>query len=207
MSNSALKRLSDLELLALSVSAAVTKKYSIFKNIVEELEKRNFNNNKIYEALLQSYLFAGFPSALVSLQKFQKLTGYLPSKKHNNSLSGISGVDNAKIIYGNKLSKLISNISSFSPELAEWLISEGYGKVFNRKNLSLYERELLNVSMLASLKFKAQLFSHINGAFRCGAEIKTIQRFILNLDYLKNKSFSAFGIKVLNEFLKLKSKD
>ena len=62
------------------------------------------------------------------------------------------GIKNCKKIYGDKFDKLISNIKNFSPEMAEWLIVEGYGKVLGRKGLTLKEREVCIVSILSALK-------------------------------------------------------
>ncbi|KAB2852688.1 MAG: hypothetical protein F9K42_02275, partial [Ignavibacterium sp.] len=67
-----LKSLSEIELLALLSAASVLRKKNYFRIILEQLLKNNTPSKKIYEALLQTYLFAGFPSALVSLKIFHK---------------------------------------------------------------------------------------------------------------------------------------
>ena len=159
--------LSDLEMLTLLSAASVLRKDRYFYLIIDNLLKRKYSTKKIYEALLQTYLFAGFPSALISLKIFnqivsreKKYSGYDLHKYTER------GKKNCKIIYGNKYEKLISNVKSLSPEMAEWLVVEGYGKVLGRKGLSLKEREVCIVSILAALKFRDQLYSHINGAIR-----------------------------------------
>ncbi len=109
-----------------------------------------------------------------------------------------------KKVYGYKFQKLINNISDFSPELAEWLVLEGYGKVLGRKGLSFKERELCIVSVLSAMKFEEQLYSHINGAIKSKASIRDIDTVIKNLNILGKKSFSSFGMKVLNRYRKEK---
>jgi alkylhydroperoxidase/carboxymuconolactone decarboxylase family protein YurZ len=163
--------------------------------------KQKISQKKIYEALLQTYLFAGFPSALISLKMFnqivnkeKKYVGFDLHKYLNR------GEKNCKIIYGNKYEKLISNIKSFSPEMAEWLIIEGYGKVLGRKGLSLKEREVCIVSILASLKFKDQLYSHINGSLKVKVKPAFLVQIFKNLSLISSKSSENFGISVLNEY-------
>ena len=109
------------------------------------------------------------------------------------------------MIYGNKFDKLISNIKTFSPEMAEWLIVEGYGKVLGRKGLTLKEREVCIVSILSALKYKDQLYSHINGAFRVKVDFYLLQSVIANLQYISTKSAAKFGHKVLDIYLSKKN--
>lgn len=203
-----LKPLSELELLALLSAASVLRKTKLFVEILNYMLNIKISQKKIYEALLQTYLFAGFPSALISLKLFnqivnkeKKYVGFDLHKYLNR------GEKNCKIIYGTKYEKLISNIKSFSPEMAEWLIIEGYGKVLGRKGLSLKEREVCIVSILASLKFKDQLYSHINGSFKVKVKSAFLIKIFRNLSLILSKSAANFGLSVLNEYQikKLKS--
>lgn len=134
--------------------------------------------------MLQTYLFAGFPSALVSLKIFHKAVSKQKSyigfdlKKYLNR-----GQNNCKLIYADKYENLLKNIRSFSPEMAEWLIIEGYGKVLGRKGLSLKEREVCIISILSAMKFEEQLYSHIIGAVNIEVEksnTKVNQKFIFD---------------------------
>lgn len=196
----AFKKLNTIELISLIGAAAVIRKYNFLKLLLNESSERKIKADKIYEALLQTYLFAGFPSALNSLKIFKE---FFPAFENKNSrIQDVhsAGIKTCKKVYGNKFEKLKSNINSFSPEMAEWFISEGYGKVLSRKNLTLKERELCIISILAVLKFDSQLYSHINGAYRQNASITEIEKIITNLDLLKNNSASNFGMKVLKLF-------
>ena len=192
-------------ILPLISSAAVLRKEKLLNKLLESAKRNNIDSSKIYEALLQTYLFAGFPSALISLQiasqmfPFEKFRYKLfkPGKK--------SGIRNCKKIYGNKFDKLISNINDFSPELSEWLIIEGYGKVLGRKSLSLKERELCIVAILCSMKFESQLYSHINGAYRLNNSIRLIKMVIVNLEQVGGMHIKSFGLKVLNEYAKTRT--
>ncbi|HMN25600.1 MAG TPA: hypothetical protein PKE38_13935, partial [Ignavibacteriaceae bacterium] len=128
-----LKNLSEIELLALLTASSVLRKEKRFDLILKDMLAQKYSIKKIYEALLQTYLFAGFPSALISLKKLSDI------KSNNKNYEGYDfikyksrGEKNCRKIYGNKFDKLISNVKSFSPELSEWLIVEGYGKVLGR---------------------------------------------------------------------------
>jgi len=200
-----INNLSEIELIALLSASAVLRKEKYFVEILNISLAKKVSHKKIYEALLQTYLFAGFPIALIYLKIFnqiiskeKKYKGYDLNKYLNR------GKKNCKIIYGNKYEKLISNVKSFSPELAEWLIVEGYGKVLGRKGLSLKEREICNVSMLSALKFKDQLYSHINGAFNCKVDPKLIKQIIENLAFITSKNSSKFGLAVLHRYISYK---
>jgi len=64
---------------------------------------------------------------------------------------------------------MIGKMRSFHPELAEWILEDGYGKVLSRPVLSIRERELIVVAVLAALRLPLQLESHARGAVRVGA--------------------------------------
>lgn len=180
-----LKDLSEIELLALLSACSVLRENNYFKIILEQLLEKKTSSKKIYEALLQTYLFAGFPSALVSLKILHNTVSKEKVYKGFDLIKYLNrGKKNCKLIYADKYEKLLKNIRSFSPEMAEWLIIEGYGKVLGRKGLSLKERELCIVSILSAMKFEEQLYSHIIGAINVKVEKKTnIEihwKFILN---------------------------
>lgn len=202
-----LKNLSEIELLALLTASSVLRKEKRFDLILKDMLAQKYSIKKIYEALLQTYLFAGFPSALISLKNLSDI------KSNNKNYEGYDfikyksrGEKNCRKIYGNKFDKLISNVKSFSPELSEWLIVEGYGKVLGRNGLSLKEREICIVSILAALKFRDQLYSHINGAIRLKTNVEVIKKVISNLEIISVKSSAKFGLGVLGDYQKSKNK-
>jgi len=194
-------------LLSLICSAAALRLDDILEELILLAKSKRIPNTKLYEALLQNYLFTGYPSAIISLKILNK--HIRSSRKTTSDDMNLyhfkdRGEKNCKTIYGNKYEKLIANVTSFSPELSEWLVLEGYGKVLGREGLSLKERELCIVSVLSALKFEDQLYSHINGAFRVGANEKDINAVIENLSLLRKKSLMGFGKKVLKKYMKSK---
>jgi len=162
---------------------------------------------ELYESLLQNYLFTGYPATMVSL----KILGeYIPSLNNQATESWDlntyreRGTINCKKVYGRKYEKLISNVNGFSPDLSEWLVLEGYGKVMGRQGLSFKKRELNNIAVLVVQQFEDQLFSHINGAFRTGSNLPQIQSVIEDLKIFGKKEIVEFGRKVFKRFLKQK---
>lgn len=193
-----------LLILPLISAAAVLRKEKILKGLLYSAKVKRISPLKIYEALLQTYLFAGFPSALISLKiasEFFSLSGLKSSTVKSNKKIGI---ENCKKIYGNKFDKLINNVREFSPELSKWLVTDGYGKVMGREGLSLKEREMCIVAILSSMKYESQLYSHINGAFRLKNPREEIRIVITSLERIGGKSISEFGLKVFTLFFKNK---
>jgi len=194
-------------LVPLIAAAAALRKMEILKDLIDEAKSRNISFIKIYEALLQNYLFAGYPSALLSLKLLKDL---YPNKRLTKAADmnlyhfRKRGEENCKKVYGNKYEKLINNVKKFSPDMVEWLVLEGYGKVLGRKGLSFKERELCIIATLTALKFEEQLYSHINGAYRAKASVEEIDGVIDSLTLLGNKNISAFGLRVLNRYKKEK---
>jgi len=188
-------------------AAAALRRMNILSELINEAKSRKISFIKIYETLLQNYLFIGYPSALLSLKLLKEM---YPNKKLPKAADmnlyhfRIVGEANCKKVYGNKYEKLISNVKKISPDMAEWLVLEGYGKVLGRKGLSLKEREQCIVATLTALKFEDQLYSHINSAFRAKASIEEIQSVIENLSLIGNRNLTSFGLKVLSRYKKEK---
>lgn len=195
---------SENELLPLMSSSAVLRKYEILESIFALLKKRQSGEKKIYESLLQIYLFAGYPCALVAFKFASEYFQFteIKIKKNNSTDLLLRGKRTSQKIYGRNIDRLISNVKSISPDLSEWFIIEGYGKVLSRKNLALKERELQIISILTCLKYEDQLLSHIIGALRNGATTVEVKSTISNLRIFKSKSIVNFGLRVLSKYLK-----
>jgi len=197
--------LSKKYLLPQMAAACAINEFKRLREIIIKAKFEKISFSKMYETLLQNYLFAGYPSALASLKILKEYYPYkkLPEVADMNLYHfRRKGEERCQKVYGDKFEKLIRNINNFSPELAEWLVLEGYGKVLGRTGLSFRERELCIVTVLAAMKFEDQLYSHINGAVKAGASIEELQMVIKNLDFLGKKNISGFGSKVLTRYKK-----
>lgn len=193
--------MSDPQLLSLMSAAAVLRKDAKLKIIFPELKKRKVSSRKIYEAILQTYLFAGYPSAIESFKLFAEYFPVPPASSEKDVLDfRVRGGKNCRKIYGDKFEKLLANIGRISPDLTDWLVSEGYGRVLGRRGLSLKERELCVISILTVTKFENQLYSHINGGIRTGLSMNEIIKAIENTDLLGSSGYKNFGLKVAGKF-------
>ncbi len=200
-------KLKTQNILPLISAAAALRRVHMLNSMITLANLRKIPFEKIYETLLQNYLFTGYPSALLSLKLLKELypdKRILKAADMNLYHFKKRGEINCKKVYGKKYEKLVKNIKAFSPDLAEWLVLEGYGKVLSRKGLSFKERELCIVAVLASLKFEDQLYSHINGAFRANIPVAQIKRVMEGLDIIGSKNLSSFGLRVLERFIKEK---
>ena len=207
INQSRIRILTKKNLLPLIAAVSTLRKMDMLRELIIQAKFRKIPFIKIYETLLQNYLFAGYPSALLSLKILKEV---YPNKKLTKAADmnlyhfRKRGEANCKKVYGNKYEKLISNVKNFSPDMAEWFVLEGYGKVLSRKGLSMKERELCIVAVLTVLKFEDQLYSHINGAYKAKASIDEIYSVIVSLSFIGNRDLTSFGLKVLSRCKKEK---
>lgn len=174
----------EIILICQIASCASAKKFNALPNIFLSLDKQNTKPDKIYEVILQMYLFNGFPCTIESLKVFIE---YYPHFSPNNEQYNVNlfekrGIINCKEVYRANFDKLQENIYNLSPDLSEWMIIEGYGKVLGRSILTLQERELINVAMLCTNMAEHQLYSHIKGSFNTGSDYQIIKEVILSTD-------------------------
>jgi 4-carboxymuconolactone decarboxylase len=131
---------------------------------------------EIEEALLQSYLFAGYPR---TLQAFKEWRSISPS-----AAAAAPSMDEAswtergsrifELVYGAQHEKLLENVAALHPDLERWMLVEGYGKVLGRPGLDLPTRELCIIALLATQDAVPQLYSHLRGALHVGADASDV---------------------------------
>ena len=145
----------------------------------------------VEEVILQSYLFAGFPRALNAAREYRRVQG----KRHSGVLGkGQEGADfralgeaTCALVYGKFYNKLRHNIVELHPELDEWMILEGYGKVLSRPGLDLVRRELCIVASCVAAGQDRQLHSHLHGARNVGAPERAISDTLEALEGVVNE--------------------
>ena len=124
---------------------------------------------QLYELTLQGYLFLGFPAAV---EAFGALDGIFAPGENKSEQSVVlrvkKGRKTCRRIYREKYSALMENLRQKSPELAGWIIEEGYGKVLSRPKASLRLRELFGVALLSATGFPKQLFAHLRALTEMG---------------------------------------
>lgn len=153
----------------------------------EAVEEGRLAARAVEEALLQSYLFLGFPAALTALGRWRELSGRpstaLPEADGRAATGGADtleawrrrGETVCRRIYGENYRKLRDNVARLHPDLDRWMVLEGYGKVLARPGLELVRRELCVVALLAATRWRTQLHSHLRGALNAGATASLVE--------------------------------
>ncbi len=128
---------------------------------------------KIRETLLEIHLFAGFPAAIEAFTLWRNAIPNMRKGRRKNVSMSIRqrknrGTRLCRRVYGAKYAKLIQTLEDLDPELANWILEDGYGKVLSRPGLSLIEREFIAIAVLAATGWTRQLNSHIQGSLNAG---------------------------------------
>ena len=156
------------------------------------------DRSAVEEALLQSYLFLGYPAALNGLKVWRELVGGSPISTDDRETSGSlefwekRGGELCQTVYAGQYQRLRDNIRQLHPDMERWMIVEGYGKVLGRPGLDLRTRELCVVGILAVLGALPQLYSHLRGALHAGstcAEIAAVLKVVS--DWISAESAAA----------------
>ncbi|MBI5368715.1 MAG: carboxymuconolactone decarboxylase family protein [Planctomycetes bacterium] len=131
---------------------------------------------ELHEALLQSYLFVGYPRAINALGAFARAAAArgvrVPEPDAEPPAIGRwrrRGERLCRTIYGPKFARMMENMRLLHPRLAEWIVWEGYGKVLSRPRLDARRRELCVLGILAVDGALPQLAAHVRGAQNVGA--------------------------------------
>lgn len=144
--------------------------------------------HQLYEVVLQSYLFVGFPRMLSAAEA---LDAILPP--------GTLGLDQATLnpddptvwhdrgqklcrrVYDSSYQALKDRVTGMAPEIFLWMELEGYGKVLSRPGLDIVDRELAIVACLMLENRASQLYSHVRGALNVGAEVTLVRDVVDDL--------------------------
>lgn len=148
-------------------------------------KNHSLERSSLYEIVLQSYLFLGFPRMLIAAEHLDSL---YKEEREGLPLTPVSGEEAAEWfergvslcqrVYDGNYDRLKNRVESIAPEIFRWMVFEGYGKVLSRPGLDIIERELAIVACLMIENRPAQLFSHIRGALNVGAEPSHVRRVI-----------------------------
>ncbi|MFL5562226.1 MAG: carboxymuconolactone decarboxylase family protein [Gemmatimonadaceae bacterium] len=160
------------------------------------------------EALLQSYLFAGFPRALNAMREWRKASGrkappHDEGAEHETRAGQwrAEGEATCARVYGEMYDKLRVNISELHPALDAWMVVEGYGKVLSRAGLDIVRRELCIVAVCAVAKQDRQLQSHLHGALNVGATPGQVVGTLGALDGLVDPDYLARALAMFTKVL------
>ncbi len=146
-----------------------------FRSVLELMKTLPVDPSAIYEILLQSHLFLGYPKAIEGLRRLRDtFPDFLPPAARPIGARESAEYDKRgrKLcgqVYGINYMKLRRAMGGISPDLDYWMVWEGYGKVLSRTGVSGATRELCTCAALVVTGDSVQLHSHMRGALNLGA--------------------------------------
>ncbi|HRJ77332.1 MAG: hypothetical protein HPKKFMNG_00756 [Planctomycetes bacterium] len=170
---------------ALTADGHVEHSRRVFDFLLKESDRPD--PEQMREAILQTHLFAGYPRALNALASFKEAC-----KAASNPLSGeiklrdtpLEGDDMAlfrqrggklfAMLYANLAPKIDQVARDASPDLGDWAVAEGYGRVLARDILKPRQRSLCILAALMPLDVLPQLKGHVQGAVNLGHSAETL---------------------------------
>ena len=168
---------------------ALTDAFSHARGVAEDSE--------VEEVLLQAYLFLGLPASLNAMAIWRSSTGRGPSQAAppDYALWESRGRDVCAAVYSGQYERVRENVRALHPDLEQWMVVEGYGKVLGRPGLSLVVRELCIVAILAVTGASKQLYSHLRGALNVGAPPSDVEAALREAErFLDDEGRSAAAV-------------
>jgi 4-carboxymuconolactone decarboxylase len=159
------------------VAAALGKDRALRREIRSALQS-GATAARLDETLLQLIPFAGYARAINAFAVLQELAPHAPRPAPSRGDFRRRGETLCRRIYGPVYERMIARMAGFHPELAEWILADGYGRVLSRPGLTIRERELIVVAVLWALRLPKQLESHVRGAKRVGATSQEVAAMI-----------------------------
>ncbi len=152
--------------------------------LTEDAFRNGASGEAVYETILQSYLFLGFPRAIEAFFAAGPVLerhGAVPAEADGvePEVWRRNGEALCRRVYGRNYEKLVTTMRGLSPDLASWMILEGYGKTLSRPGLDPVAREYCVVAILTTTRMWRQLRSHAIGATQVGGTRARVREAIL----------------------------
>jgi len=146
-------------------------------DVVAELHRARaeLDPRQVDEAILQSFLFLGFPAALEAAGAWRDIRGSAPvdddplASAARAAERAERGERLCRDVYGSAYDALRASVADANPALDRLMVETGYGTVLGRPGLDPAVRELCLVAVLTVQARDRQLYSHLRGALRTGA--------------------------------------
>lgn len=129
------------------------------------------------ETALMLMLHAGYPAALEGARELNLAWPGRARRTREGGPRGWMRRGEARCarVYGPAYARLRRAVRALHPDLAVWMIEQGYGRVLSRAGLDPATRELVAVTVLAATGWERQLVSHLLGASRLGADRSAVR--------------------------------
>jgi 4-carboxymuconolactone decarboxylase len=161
----------------------------------------------MYEIILQSYLFLGYPKAIEGLRLLKmQFPEFVPPPAENIDSKSVRlwrkrGEALCRTTYDSNYGPLRERMKMLSPDLDNWMVWEGYGKVLSRSGVPPVVRELCTCSALVVTGDSVQLHSHMRGAINAGASGRMLRETIELLDGTAKRGRYSQASRLLDHLL------
>lgn len=100
-------------------------------------------------------------------------------------------------VVGSDASDVLGSLDSVAPDFARYMVEAGFSDVYGREGLTLQQRELLNVAVLASIGgADLHLKVHIRGALRVGVTRREVTEALFHISLYAGhpRAITAFHV-------------
>ena len=162
----------QVRLVAILSAAIAVSNADLTEKVIKTLKQLDVGDLVIYETVLQSYLFLGFPRMIEASLVYNKVYGDIENNEDIRKISEIEaenwyedGIKLCRVVYGKNFEKLKKRFLSVSPELFQWLkIFRDYAlTVADQKALEKEIDQLKTAIASRSLADVADEIRHANG--------------------------------------------
>lgn len=170
--------------------------------------------NQIKEVIVHLYAYAGFPRSIRGLQTFMTI---LDNRRKNGIVDEIGpeaspirdqrsrydrGKANLDSLLGTPQTGPPKGYAAFSPVIEVFLKEHLFADIFDRDVLSYAQRELVTISVLASLEgLEPMLRSHMNICLNLGLTPDQLHGFVEVIRQIIGKKEAKAAKRVLDEVL------
>lgn len=170
--------------------------------------------NKIKEGLIHLHAYAGFPRSIRGLQTLMAVVEERQIKGINDkvgkeaspTISDKSKYERGKAILqqltGVKENDVKTGYAAFAPTIEVFLKEQLFADLFERDVLTYLERELVTISVLASIgRAEPMLKSHLTICVNLGSSPEQLQEFVQIIQVAQGEERASEAAKVLTEVL------
>lgn len=171
-------------------------------------------SNQIKESLIHLYAYAGFPRSIRGLQTLMSVLEERKAKGINDPTGADASPipnENPKYERGKAILEQLTGVpekepktgySAFAPTIEIFLKEHLFADIFERNILTYAERELVTISILASIGgVEPMLKSHLTICLNIALSEEKLQQFISTIESAVGKTQAVEAQKIVDEVL------
>ncbi len=170
---------------------ALGKREEVAQTLRIGIKRHRLTRRFFSELFLHLSLFLGYPPMLDGFETLDRIRPARRISRHRRlqrKTLHSKGLRIFRRIYGSQAFRVLKRLEELHPELPHRIVEDAYGCIISRSGLTLQERELVNVVVLALGGYQRQLFSHLRGALRAGVPPQTVRVVLAGIGRVVGKS-------------------